>query len=132
MRSTLEVGTRRRPIAAGLATATGWRAAEVLAERLILAQRSLSMRRRRVTTTYRRGMSVFELTARRVPGASPDDYGWEIGPGIHEGRPPVAVLRPAERDEWPVQIRRAGVTRKSPVIFRDAVDRMVFAIDFGL
>ena len=67
-----------------------------------------------------------------VPGASPDDYGWEIGPGIHEGRPPVAVLRPAERDEWPVQIRRAGVTRKSPVIFRDAVDRMVFAIDFGL
>ena len=73
-----------------------------------------------------------QLTARRVPGASPDDYGWEIGPGIHEGRPPVAVLRPAERDEWPVQIRRAGVTRKSPVIFRDAVDRMVFAIDFGL
>ncbi|MFN8156660.1 MAG: hypothetical protein U0R68_04535 [Candidatus Nanopelagicales bacterium] len=77
-------------------------------------------------------MSAFELTARRVPGTAADDYGWEIGPGIHEGRPPVAVLRPAERADWPVQIRRAGVTRKSPVIFRDSIDRMAFALDFGL
>ena len=103
-----------------------------MAERLILAQRSLSIGLRQVTATYRRRMSVFELTARRVPGSSPDDYGWEIGPGIHEGRRPVAVLRPAERDEWPRQIRRAGVTRTSPVLFRDAVDRMAFALDVGL
>ena len=77
-------------------------------------------------------MAAFEISARRVPGASPDDYGWEIGPGIHEGRRPVAVLRPAERDRWPEQIRRAGITRKSAVIFRDPVDRTAFALDFGL
>lgn len=100
----------------------------------MLAQVSLTSRPDHAPRPYRRSMSVFELTARRVPGTagSPDDYRWEIGPGIHEGRPPVAVLHPAERAEWPAQIRRAGVTRKSPVIFRDAVDRMAFALDFGL
>ena len=77
-------------------------------------------------------MAVFEISARRVPGSSPDDYGWELGPGIHEGRPPVAVLRADEREHWPAQIRKAGITTKSPVIFRDPVDRIAFALDVGL
>ncbi len=100
----------------------------------MFAQGSLTSTLDRAPRLYRRGMSVFELTARRVPGTagSPDDYRWEIGPGIHEGRPPVTVLHPAERAEWPAQIRRAGVTSTSPVIFCDAVDRMAFALDVGL
>lgn len=77
-------------------------------------------------------MATFELTARRVTRTGDEDYEWQIGPGIHEGRRPVAVLRSTDRDEWPQLIRRAGVTRKSPVLFRDPVDRMAFALDFGL